>query len=71
MYKRDIPVWPAASSIACHTSKLSKLVDHYLQPHAKALPSDIKDTTGIINKLENVKDPSKDSILVTMDVKAL
>ena len=30
-----------------------------------------KDTTDFINKLENVKDRSKDSVLVTLDVKAL
>ena len=31
----------------------------------------LKDTTDFINKLENVKDTSEDSILVTLDVKAL
>ena len=71
VYKTDIPGRPVVSSIDCHTSKLSKFVDHYLQPHAKALPSYDKDTTDFISKLENVKDTSKDSILVTLDVKAL
>ena len=33
--------------------------------------SNVKDTTDFINKLENVKDTSKDSILITLDVKAL
>ena len=57
--------------MACHTSKLSKFVDNYVQPHAKALPSYVKDTTDFINKFENVKDISIDSILVTLDVKTL
>ena len=71
VHKKDVPGWPVVSSIDCHTSKLSKFVDHYVPPHAKALPSNVKDTTNFINKLENVKDISKDSILVTLDVKAL
>ena len=50
---------------------ISKVFDHYLQPHAKALLSYAKDTTDFINKLKNVKDTSKYSILVTMDSKAL
>ena len=69
--KKDIPWQPVVSSIDCHTSELSKFVDHYLQPHTKALTSYVKDTTDFINKLEYVKDTSKDSILVTLDVTAL
>ena len=46
-------------------------VDHYLQSHTQALPSYVIDTTDFINKLENIKDISKDSILVTLDVKPL
>ena len=66
-----MPGRPLVSSIDCHTSKLSKFVDHYLQLHVKAPPSYVKDTTGFINKFQNVKDTSKDSILVTLAVKAL
>ena len=32
VHKKDIPGRPVVSSIDCHTSKLSKFVDHYLQP---------------------------------------
>ena len=71
VHKKDVPGWPVVSSIDCHTSKLSKFVDHYLQTHTKSLPCYIEDATDFINKLENVKDTSKDSILVTLDVKAL
>ena len=44
VYKSNIPGIPAVSSVECHTSKISKFVDHCLQPHAKSLPSYIKDT---------------------------
>ena len=71
VHKKDAPGWSVVSSIDCHTSKFSKFVDHYLQTHTKALPCHVTDTTDFINKLENVKDTSKDSILVTLDVKAL
>ena len=55
VHKRDIPGQPVVSSFDCHTSKLSKFVDHYLQPHEKALPSYIIDTTGFMNKFEMSK----------------
>ena len=64
VHKKDIPAQPIVSFIGCHISKLSKFVNHYLQPHAKALTSYVKDTIDFINKLESVKDTSKDSILV-------
>ena len=63
--KKVIPGKPVVSSIDCHTNKLSKFVDHYLQPYAKALLSYVKDIPDFINKLENVKDTSKDFTLVT------
>ena len=69
VHKEDIPGRLVISFIDFHTSNLFKFIDHYLQPHAKALPSYVKDTTDLINKHENVKDTSKDSILVTLNVK--
>ena len=39
------------SSIDWYTSKISKFVDYYLQPHVKALPYHVQDTTDFINKL--------------------
>ena len=71
VHKKDIPGLPVVRSINCHTSKHSKFFDHSLHHHAKALPSYVKDTTDFINKHENVKDTSKDCILVTLDVKVL
>ena len=69
--KKDIPGKPVVSSIDCHTSKIFEFVDHYLQPHSKALPSYFQDKTNFMNKLECVRDKSKDSIIVTLDVRAL
>ena len=66
-----MPGRPFVSSIHCHTSKISKFINHHLQPHAKALPSYVQDTTDFTSKLEAVKDKSKDSILVTLHVQAL
>ena len=70
-HKTNIPGRPVVSSVEFHTSKISKFVDHYLQPHAKSLPSYIKDTSGFINRINETKDINKDTILVTLDVKSL
>ena len=70
IHKKDVPRRHVGSSIDCHTRKIPKFVDHYLQPYAKALPSYVKDNR-FQKKLENLKDTSKDSILVTLDEKAL
>ena len=37
-YKPNIPGRLVVSSVDCHTSDISKFVDHYLQPNAKSLP---------------------------------
>ena len=55
----------------CQTSKISKFVDHYLQPHINALPSYIKDTSDFINKISETENMTKDKFLVTLDVKSL
>ena len=39
VHKKDITGRPVVCSTDCHTGKLSKFVDHYLQSHVKALPS--------------------------------
>ena len=51
VHKTNIPGRPVVCSVKCHTSKISKFVDHYLQPHAKSLPSYIKDTSDFINRI--------------------
>ena len=39
VHKKVIPGRLIVDSIGFHASQFSKFVDHYLQPHAKALPS--------------------------------
>ena len=57
-------------SVECHTSKSSRLVDHFFQPHAKSLPSYKKDTLDSI-RVNETKDKNTDTILVTLNVKSL
>ena len=71
VHKKDMPGRLFVSSIDCHTSKISKLINHHLQPHTKALPSYVQGTTDFTKKLEAIKDKSKDSILVILHVQAL
>ena len=71
VHKTNIPRRPVVSSVECHTSKISKFVVHYLQPHAKSLPSYVKDTSDFINRINETKDINKNTILVTLDVKSL
>ena len=71
VHKTNIPGRPVVSSVECHTSKISKFVDQYLQPHAKSLSSNIKNTSDFINRINETKDINKDTILVTLDVKLL
>ena len=72
VHKPGNPGRLVVSSIGCHTEKISKYVDHHLQPLNQALPSYIKDTTDFLNKLDSLpKKLPKNTIMVTMDVRAL
>ena len=55
--------------IECHTSEISRFVDHHLQPVVKQIRSHIKDTNHFINKVNNFFVPVN-SVLVTMDVRS-
>ena len=70
-HKPNIPGRPVVSSVECHTSKISKFVDHYLQPHARSLSSHTKDTSDFINRIDETKDINEDITFVTLDVKSL
>ena len=70
-HKPNIPGRPVVSPVECHTSKISKFVDHFLQPNAKSLPSYIKDTLDFINRINETKDTHKDTIPVILGVKSL
>ena len=66
--KTNNPGRPVINSIECHTSEISRFVDHHLQPVVKQIPSYIKDTNHFINKVNNFSVPVN-LILVTMDVR--
>ena len=55
----------------CHITKLSKYVNHYIQPFAKELKSFIKDMIDFPNKINDLKTIPKDAILVTIDVRSV
>ena len=72
IHKPGNPGRPVVSSIGCHTERISKYVDHYLQPINQSLPSYVKDTTNFLNKLDSLPEElPDDAIMVTMDVRSL
>ncbi len=71
IHKNNNPGRPVVFSINCNTSKISKYVDHHIQPLAKQVKSYIKDTTNFINKLQKLTQIPNNAILVTMDVRSL
>ena len=70
IYKENNPRRPVINSITCHTSEISRFVDHHLQPLVREIPSYIKYTNDFIDKIDNFAVPPN-SFLVTMDVKSL
>ena len=54
--------------INCHTSEISRFVDHHLQPFVREISSNVKDTNDFLNEINNFPVPPN-SLLVTMDVK--
>ena len=53
IYKKGNPGRPVVSSVNCHTTKISKYIDHVLQPHVKELRSYVKDSMDFIRKINN------------------
>ena len=71
IHKEKIPGRPVISSINCHTTKLSRYVDYYIQPLAAKGKSYIRDTTDFINKLQYIAYVPHNAILAALDVKSL
>ena len=69
------PGRPIVSGCSGPTEKLSKLVDHWLQPVVTQLPSYVKDTTHFLQIVEEWKNSYSplppDALLVTIDVVGL
>ena len=71
VHKEGCPGRPVVSSVKCPTEKISAFVDENIRPIVKNLKSYMRDTSGFIRKVKEIGKVPKDSILVTMDVKAL
>ena len=51
MHKENNPGRPVINLTNCHTCKISRFLDHNLQPLVRKMPSYIKDTNDFIKKL--------------------
>ena len=71
VHKMNNPGRPIVSSINSHSPRISEFVDIHLEPIVNGIKSHIKDTTDFINKIEQIRDITNNTILVTMDVKSL
>lgn len=66
----DPPGRPFVSGIDSYISRVSVMVNYYIQPIVHNLPSFLKDTMELLKLLENLIIP-EGTILCSVDVKAL
>lgn len=73
IHKANIPGRPIVSNISCPTYQISKFLSGILQPIAQKCPSYIKDTTHLLQKIEEFtfENEHENNMLFTMDVKGL
>jgi len=73
IHKNKIPPpgRPIVSANDCPTEKISGLVDHFLNPIVAKTRSYIKDSTDFISRINDIKNLSPDTLLVTLDVSSL
>ena len=71
IHKKENPSRPVVTSVDCHTTKISKHVDHLLQPHVKELRSYVKISRDFMRKINNLERIPENRIFVTMDVRSL
>ena len=64
------PGRPIVSDCPSDTYNISEFIDHYLKPVSNLHSSYLKDTPDFINKIRNIKVPTK-ALLITLDVDAL
>ena len=65
----DLSFRPIVAGPNCPTHRLSHIVDRILQPFLTLIPSYIKNSVDVLNKLPNTIEES--TILITIDVEAL
>ena len=69
--KDNPPGRPIVSGNGCPTERISQLVDFFLQPTVKALPSYVRDTTHFLSKIINLGNLPANCLLATLDVASL
>ena len=65
------PGRPIVSGNSCPTERISKLIDHFLQPNVKNIRSYVKDTSDFLHMLNNLGTLPPNCILATLDVSSL
>ena len=69
-HKENNPGRPIVSANGHPTEKISEFIDFHLRPFVENLPSQMKDTTDYLKKMENLT-IQENTTLVTMDVTSL
>ena len=64
MDKTGNPGCLVVSSVNCHTNTVTKYIDFHLQPIVKNIPSNVRDTTDFLQKLDEVKNIPNACLLV-------
>ena len=59
------------SSVNCHIADISKYLDYHSKSLVKQIPSYVKDTNVLFNKVKAVESVPKNIHLVTMDMRPL
>ena len=67
----DLPFRPIVAGPACPTSRLSKFIDHILQPFTKHVQSYVRDDIDFLNKLPTSLDQLGEGYLATFDATSL
>jgi hypothetical protein len=65
------PGRPVVAANGAPTERISQFVDHFVNPFCPQIKSYVKDTTHFLQKLQEVGELPRGSMLVTMDVVAL
>ncbi len=69
--ERPPPGRPIVSANQCPTERISRLVDHILRPYVPFLPSYIRDSPHLIQKIDSLPPLPEGALLVSLDVKSL
>ena len=71
IHKPGNPGRPIVSANGHPTEKISEFVSYHLNPLVQTLPSYVKNTTHLLDKLQDFDDIPPNALLVTLDVSSL